>query len=99
MIQEFLKSKKGRIFVSIVWGLGLAFLFRKACLNKNCVVIKGPNPKEVAKSTYKHEGRCYQYVPYITKCHKKNVEMDTAVIEETVSKSLKNIKNVDNVRK
>ena len=52
-------------------GFRISFLFRKACLNKNCVVIKGPNPKEVAKSTYKHEGRCYQYVPYITKCHKK----------------------------
>ena len=47
-------------------GFGISFLFRKACLNKNCVVIKGPNPKEVAKSTYKHEGRCYQYI-YITK--------------------------------
>ena len=29
MIQEFLKSKKGRIFVSIVWGLGLAFYLEK----------------------------------------------------------------------
>ena len=31
MINNFLNSKNGRILISIVWGLGLAALFRKVC--------------------------------------------------------------------
>ena len=97
MIHDFLKSKKGRIFISIVWGLGLAFLFRKACMSRNCLIIKGPNPQEVAKTTYSHEGKCYQYVPYITKCNKKNVEMDSENIEDTLSKKYKTLKFNENI--
>ncbi len=79
MIQKFLKSKQGRIMISIIWGLGLAFLFRRACLGRKCIVLKGPNPKEVAKNVYKHEGKCFQYVPEITKCAKKNVETNSTL--------------------
>tara|TARA_B100000674_G_C37796964_1_gene894488 strand:+ start:464 stop:766 length:303 start_codon:yes stop_codon:yes gene_type:complete len=98
MIQEFLQSKKGRIFISIVWGFGLAFLFRKACSGRNCLIIKGPNPKEVAKTTFKHEGKCYQYVPYITKCQEKNIKMDSGSIEDVMVKKFNNVKIDKNVR-
>ena len=53
MIRDFLKSRKGQILLSIIWGIGLASLFRRGCLHRNCIVIKGPNPEEVSKSFYK----------------------------------------------
>ena len=42
MIGKILKSKHGKIIISIIWGLGLAALFRKVCEGRNCIVIKGP---------------------------------------------------------
>ena len=31
------------IFVSIIWGFGLAILFRQVCQNDQCVIVKVPN--------------------------------------------------------
>ena len=35
------KDKYGKIIISIIWGLGLAALFRRVCKGRNCIVIKG----------------------------------------------------------
>ena len=44
-IGRLFTSNTGRILVSIIWGLGLAALFKKACEGRNCQVIQyqGPN--------------------------------------------------------
>ena len=68
---ELLVSSTGRILISIIWGLGLAALFKNACKNRNCQVIqfKGPNPKDIKKSYYKYgNDNCYKYTPYLSKC-------------------------------
>lgn len=68
MITDLLESKMGQILISIILGLGLATLFRKACKDNACVMIKGPNLKDVNKYYYKIENDCYKYTPYVTKC-------------------------------
>ena len=68
---ELLFNPTGRILISIIWGLGLAALFKSACKHRNCQVIqyKGPNPEEVKKSYYKYgNDNCYKYTPYISRC-------------------------------
>jgi len=35
------KDKYGKIIISVIWGLGLAALFRRVCEGRNCIVIKG----------------------------------------------------------
>jgi len=71
MIDKFLKSQVGIIIVSIVWGLGLATLFKKSCEGNNCRIItyKGP---DVSNKEYhwKYDGdeKCYQWQPHLTKC-------------------------------
>jgi len=71
MIDEFMKSPVGRIVLSVIWGLGLATLFRKACEGKSCSVMQyvSPNPNEI-KNTYYNYGTndCYQYDAVITSC-------------------------------
>lgn len=78
MLMDLLKTKLGMILISIIWGLALATLFRKACQGNNCRVItyNGPPPQEIsgiyydyANPKYKGNHTCYQYIPYITKCH------------------------------
>ena len=68
-----MNSETGRIIISIIWGLGLAALFRKVCVGRNCIVIKGPNSKEIKKRIYKYNDKCYKYTPYATKCGKKSI--------------------------
>lgn len=68
MIKKIMQSDAGAIFVSILFGLGLAALFRKACTGNNCIVVQGPNPAEVAKHVYKVKDDCYTYTPYVTSC-------------------------------
>lgn len=64
-----LRTKAGAIVISIILGLGLAALiFRKTCDGSGCVVIQGPNPKEIADHVYKVKDECYQYTPYVTEC-------------------------------
>jgi|APCry1669189241_1035207.scaffolds.fasta_scaffold118187_1 hypothetical protein len=70
-IAEFFKSRTGVIIISVIWGLGLSTIFRKACEGKNCNVVKyvSPNPQDIAKSVYNYgTDECYQYDAVLTKC-------------------------------
>ena len=71
MIDELLKTRTGVVIISIIWGLGLSTLFRKACQGRTCQVIKysGPDPNEIAKNHYNYGTKeCYKYSPVLSKC-------------------------------
>lgn len=68
MIEKLLNDKKGQIILSIILGLGLATIFRKVCTDNSCVVVKGPNKKDLEKYYYKIEDDCFKYTPYSSKC-------------------------------
>lgn len=73
MIDDLFKTRTGIIIVSVIWGLGLSTLFRKACEGRKCQVIKhvGPDFDEVAGTYYNYgTSSCYQYHPVMTKCNK-----------------------------
>lgn len=72
---EFLQSLAGRVIISIVWGLGLACLFRASCKNfgdGKCLVVeyRGPPPKEVQRHYHQFDdsGNCYNFTPYLVPC-------------------------------
>lgn len=71
MLQEVLRSRVGIIIISIIWGLGLSTLFRKACKGRTCQIIKynGPNPREIEQTYYNYgTDKCYKYHPVLSKC-------------------------------
>ncbi len=71
MLQEIFQSRVGIIIISVIWGLGLSTLFRKACQGRTCQIIKytGPNPYEIEKTYYNYgTGQCYQFHPVLSKC-------------------------------
>jgi len=72
MLDNFLKSKLGRIIISIIWGLGLACLFRRVCKGKQCLVIKGTNPDKVRGKIFKYNDGCYVYDTYNVSCSSNN---------------------------
>lgn len=72
MLGKFMDNPMGRIVISILLGLGLATLFRKACSGNHCIVIAGPKLSDVQKHYYKIDDDCFKYTPYQVTC--KNEE-------------------------
>jgi len=60
-IKVLLNSPMGKIFISILLGLGLATMFRQVCEEKNCIRFVGPVISEVDGKIYKHGDKCYKY--------------------------------------
>lgn len=72
-LTKFLKSKQGKILMSIIWGFGLSALFRKVCSDRKCIVYKAPNPGEIMSKVYGHGGKCYKYMPETSECSGKTI--------------------------
>ena len=72
MIEDFFKSEVGIIIVSIIWGLGLAVMFKKSCDGQNCKVIeyRGPPVRETKYHWTYGDDKCYTWHPYVTACKK-----------------------------
>jgi hypothetical protein len=54
--------------ISIILGFGFASLFRTVCTSEKCMIIKGPNIKNIQNNTYKIHDKCYTYKPISTHC-------------------------------
>lgn len=71
---NFLKTKTGKIIISLILGLGLSTLFRKSCHVEgsiDCVEIQytGTDPNKIQKKTFKYSNnKCYKYKPFLAKC-------------------------------
>ena len=74
--KRLLYSPVGKIFISIILGLGLATLFRKACKNRSCLVFHAAPLDKIKGQVFKYNGECYKFNPKSEKCtdSKKSVE-------------------------
>jgi hypothetical protein len=68
MLLNCLKDKRIQILISIVWGLGIAMLFRKSCNGRTCIIIKGPKPEDMNDKIYSFNDKCYKYTAKTTSC-------------------------------
>ena len=75
--KRLLNTKIGIMCISIILGLGLATLFRRACKGKECILFNGPIINEMDGKTYKYGEFCYKYSFTPAKCDsmKKTLEM------------------------
>ena len=67
-LHDLLNTKVGSIIISILLGLGLAALFRKACADNKCIMIKGPEQQETRDYFYKINDTCFKYEPMHSEC-------------------------------
>lgn len=76
---RLLNTKIGVVFISIMLGLGLATLFRKACNGPECLNFKGPRISEVNGNVYQNGDSCYKYSTVAATCDssKKTLEFRT----------------------
>jgi hypothetical protein len=77
-ISRMLNTSFGRIIISLLLGLGLATMFRKACSDGNCLSFNGPVISEVDGKTFKFGEYCYKYDLFPAKCDstKRTVHID-----------------------
>ena len=83
-IKRLLDTSLGHIFISVLLGLGLATLFRKACNDKHCLTFNGPIIHSVNGKIYKFDNdNCYKYNLIKTKndTTKKTIELDNTYDE------------------
>ena len=67
----FSNDKYNTILFSILWGIGIAILFRKICKNKKCIVIQAPDNFEITHKIIRNEnGKCYKLIKYNDSCFK-----------------------------
>ena len=65
---RLIRNKNGKIIVSILWGLGIACLFRKMCNDQTCLVYTIPKKKEMISNVFLHHNKCFKYNMIETKC-------------------------------
>lgn len=71
MFQNILKSVNtdiGKYLISIILGLGISSLFRKACNNRDCIVFQAPSLETLNNTTYKYNNKCYNFKETAVKC-------------------------------
>jgi hypothetical protein len=73
---KFIHTSSGKIILSVILGLGLSTLFRKACNERNCITFKAPPFKEIENKVFGFQNKCYKFKENVTKCNpsKQTVE-------------------------
>jgi hypothetical protein len=64
----FKDERTNTIILSIIWGLGIAALFRKVCDDNKCIVVKAP--KDMNSYQQEKNKSCYKFVKHGTECFK-----------------------------
>jgi len=71
---DIFKTKAGVILISIIWGLGIAALFKQVCKGKDCMKFTAPNHKDINNNTFLFNNKCFKYSPDIINCnHNSNI--------------------------
>jgi hypothetical protein len=75
MNSSILKNQYTKIILGILWGLGLACIFRCACNGRKCIIYKAPKPKDVENNVYSYDEKCYKYKTITTKCDNDAIDV------------------------
>ena len=67
-IKDLINSTRGKYVFSILLGIGLASLFRKACESRNCMVFKAPTLDNIKNKIFGHNNKCYNFNEQSTSC-------------------------------
>jgi hypothetical protein len=86
---RLLYTELGQIFLSSLFGILLAFMFRRVC-KENCIIYISPNNNEIEGKIFKLGESCYKYKYKSVVCdgspieyNKNGVIGDNKIIEPT----------------
>ena len=75
--QRLFHTELGNMIVSAIFGIGLAFIFSRACKGNNCIIIRAPEINEIKDKVFQIQDECYKYTPKIVPC---NISPSTQLI-------------------
>ena len=70
-IVDFMRSEKGYMFISVIWGLGLAALIFGICRDdRECILIKPYRHNDIIDplNNFKYNNRCFKYKSVSSPC-------------------------------
>lgn len=73
-MNKIFKNEYIRIILGLLWGFGLACIFRSACNGRKCIIYKSPKASEVINSIYSFDDKCYKYKTETTPCNDDAIE-------------------------
>ena len=68
MVNRLFYTKLGQVFISILFGISLSFLFHRACKGEQCTILEPPPNADVDGKIFRVGGKCYSYEPSIVPC-------------------------------
>ena len=71
IIDRLLYTYTGQLFLSGLFGLSLALLFKRVCKD-NCTIYIAPKKEKVEGKIFKIEETCYKYTTKQVKCNDKD---------------------------
>jgi len=72
MLDTVMETRTGQIIISVILGLGFAIIFSRACVGRNCIVRRGPNPSVIDSKIYQFDKSCYTFEPAVVRCEQTN---------------------------
>lgn len=74
LLKQLENNIYAKIIISIIWGIGIAALFRKVCKGRECIIIRSPDMRKFEKGVYEFDNKCYTFKSKVTTC---DVPLDT----------------------
>ncbi len=68
MKSNFLKNDYTKIILGLLWGFGLACIFRTACNGRSCMIYKAPKQNDIIGHVYGHDEKCFKYNIHTVPC-------------------------------
>jgi hypothetical protein len=73
IINRLFYTETGQAFISAIFGLSIAFLFKRVC-KENCSIYIAPKQEEIEGKIFKIADSCYKYNTFTVKCNDKPIE-------------------------
>lgn len=72
-LSKTLSSEKSIFIISFLWGMAIAVLLMRKCMDGYCVVVKGPEKNDIEGKVFKVDDKCYEFEPKIAECKKNDL--------------------------
>ncbi len=88
-LKDLINSTRGKYAFSILLGLGLATLFRKACSSRNCLIFKAPSLDKIKGKIFGHNNKWYKFEDKSTSCGNDDTKQIDFEITDTNTENIK----------
>ena len=73
IVERLFYTYTGQLFISGLFGLSLALLFKRVCKD-NCTIYIAPKKEDIEGKLFKLEDTCYKYKIVDAKCNEQALE-------------------------